>query len=123
VSYTNQVPDKKYLQENKFPAGTRVQISALDILNGLVIEEKGSFAQSGVGSTWSRESIFLAARRMMLPSKMRACLVKRIPELGEGLLRQIIIRQHLRQLLPDQYRDLVHIRLIVEIPVSSITTH
>ena len=43
VSYTNQVPDKKYLQENKFPPGTRVQISALDILNGLEIEENGYF--------------------------------------------------------------------------------
>jgi len=47
VSYTNQVPDKKYLQENKFPAGTRVQISALDILNGLVIEENGYFYDQG----------------------------------------------------------------------------
>lgn len=43
VSYTNQMPDKKYLQENNFPAGTRVQISALDILNGLDIEENGYF--------------------------------------------------------------------------------
>jgi len=43
VSYTNQVPDKKYLQENKFPPGTRVQISAMDILNGLEIEENGYF--------------------------------------------------------------------------------
>ncbi|HTI11167.1 MAG TPA: carboxypeptidase-like regulatory domain-containing protein [Puia sp.] len=47
VSYTNQMPDKKYLQENKFPAGTRVQISALDILNGLVIEENGYFYDQG----------------------------------------------------------------------------
>jgi len=43
VSFTNQPPDKKYLQEFKFPADTRVEISALDILNGLVIEENGYF--------------------------------------------------------------------------------
>ncbi len=43
VSYTNQAPDKKYLEENKFPAGTKVEISAIDILNGIVIEENGYF--------------------------------------------------------------------------------
>jgi len=43
VSFTNQPPDKKYLQESKFPAGTRVQISALDMPGGLVIEENGYF--------------------------------------------------------------------------------
>lgn len=49
VSYTNQPPDKKYLQENKFPAGMRAQISAIDITDGFVIEENGYFYdQSGV---------------------------------------------------------------------------
>ena len=43
VSYTNQVPDKKYLDEHKFPSGTRVQISAIDITGGFVIEENGYF--------------------------------------------------------------------------------
>ena len=43
VSYTSQVPDKKYLSENKFPSGTAVEISALVILNGFVIEENGYF--------------------------------------------------------------------------------
>ena len=43
VSYTNQAPDKKYLQENKFPLSTRVEISAIDILNGMEIEENGYF--------------------------------------------------------------------------------
>ena len=43
VSYTSEAPDKKYLEERKFPAGTRVQISALDIVSGFVIEENGYF--------------------------------------------------------------------------------
>jgi hypothetical protein len=43
VSYKNQLPDKKYLQEHKFPLNTRVEISAIDILNGFVIEENGYF--------------------------------------------------------------------------------
>ena len=43
VSYTSQVPDKKYLIENKYPLSTGVEISALDILNGFVIEENGYF--------------------------------------------------------------------------------
>jgi len=43
VSYTNQVPNKKYLQEHNFPLNTKVEISALDILNGFVIEENGYF--------------------------------------------------------------------------------
>jgi hypothetical protein len=43
VSYTSQVPDKKYLMENKYPLTTGVQISALDIVNGFVIEENGYF--------------------------------------------------------------------------------
>jgi len=43
VSYTGQVPDQKYLAERKFPLTTRTQISAIDILNGFVIEENGYF--------------------------------------------------------------------------------
>lgn len=43
VSYTGQVPDKKYLLENKFPLTTKVQISALDVPNGFVIQENGYF--------------------------------------------------------------------------------
>ncbi len=43
VSYTNQLPDKKYLQKYKFPLNTPVQISAMDIVNGFVIEENGYF--------------------------------------------------------------------------------
>lgn len=43
VSYTNQLPNKKYLQEHKFPLNTKVEISAMDILNGFVIEENGYF--------------------------------------------------------------------------------
>jgi CarboxypepD_reg-like domain len=43
VSYTSQVPDKKYLLENKYPLTTSAQISALNILGGFVIEENGYF--------------------------------------------------------------------------------
>ncbi len=43
VSYTGQAPDKKYLIENKYPLSTGVQISALDIVNGFVIEQNGYF--------------------------------------------------------------------------------
>jgi len=43
VSFTGQLPDKNYLQENKFPLNTKVQISALDIPNGFVIQENGYF--------------------------------------------------------------------------------
>lgn len=43
VSYTSQVPDKKYLMENKFPLSTAVEISAVKVLNGFVIEENGYF--------------------------------------------------------------------------------
>lgn len=43
VSFTNQVPDPKYLEAYKFPAGTRVEVSAMDIINGFVIEENGYF--------------------------------------------------------------------------------
>lgn len=43
VSYTAQTPDKKYLVQNKFPLTTGVEISAMDIPNGFVIEENGYF--------------------------------------------------------------------------------
>lgn len=43
VSYTSQTPDKKYLIENKYPLSTGVEISALDIVNGFVIQENGYF--------------------------------------------------------------------------------
>ena len=43
VSYTGQVPDKKYLAERKFPPTTRAQISAIDIVSGFEIEENGYF--------------------------------------------------------------------------------
>jgi hypothetical protein len=47
VSYTSQVPDKKYLMQNKYPLTTPAQISALDIVNGFVIEENGYFYDQG----------------------------------------------------------------------------
>ncbi|MHA4808211.1 carboxypeptidase-like regulatory domain-containing protein [Flavitalea flava] len=60
VSYTNQVPARKYLEEHKFPSGTKVQISAIDISNGIVIEENGYFyEQSDVTNIgyWSWKKI------------------------------------------------------------------
>jgi len=47
VSYTSQVPDRKYLLQNKYPLTTPAQISALDIANGFVIEENGYFYDQG----------------------------------------------------------------------------
>ncbi|MBS1948354.1 MAG: carboxypeptidase-like regulatory domain-containing protein [Bacteroidetes bacterium] len=43
VTYTNHAPDPKYLEENRYPLTTPVQISALDITDGFVIEENGYF--------------------------------------------------------------------------------
>jgi hypothetical protein len=43
VSYTNQAPDRKYLEERKYPLSMRAQISAIDIVGGFVIEENGYF--------------------------------------------------------------------------------
>ena len=43
VSYTGQAPDRKYLVQYKYPLTTSAQISALDIVNGFVIEENGYF--------------------------------------------------------------------------------
>jgi CarboxypepD_reg-like domain len=43
VSYTGQVPDKKYLMQNHFPLNAKVQVSALDMPTGFSIEENGYF--------------------------------------------------------------------------------
>jgi hypothetical protein len=43
VSYINGAPDKKYLNEYHFPAGMRAQISAIDIVGGVIIEQNGYF--------------------------------------------------------------------------------
>ncbi len=43
VSYTAQPPDRKYLEERKYPLAMRAQISAMDIPDGFVIEENGYF--------------------------------------------------------------------------------
>ncbi len=43
VNYANHAPDPKYLSENNFSATATVQISALDIADGFVIEENGYF--------------------------------------------------------------------------------
>src|SRR6202000_1388171 len=61
VSYKGQAPEKKYLVERKFPLNTQVQISAVDILNGIVIEENGYFYdQSDVTNlgywSWKKEA-------------------------------------------------------------------
>ena len=43
VKYKNQPPDQKYLAANKFPLTAREQISAMDMIDGIVIEENGYF--------------------------------------------------------------------------------
>jgi hypothetical protein len=43
VSYKNVLPDKKFLQEFKLPANTRMQVTLLDVSDGFVIEENGYF--------------------------------------------------------------------------------
>ena len=43
VNYSEHVPDRKYLEQNKFPMTTEKQISALDIQDGFIIEENGYF--------------------------------------------------------------------------------
>jgi hypothetical protein len=43
ISYRNVLPDKKFLQEFKLPANTRMQVTLLDISDGFVIEENGYF--------------------------------------------------------------------------------
>ena len=43
VTYTGQVPDKKYLMQNHFPLNAKVQVSALEMPTGFSIEENGYF--------------------------------------------------------------------------------
>ncbi len=44
VKYKNQLPDQKYLLQNKFPLTAGEQISAIDInADGFVIQENGYF--------------------------------------------------------------------------------
>ena len=43
VKYKNQLPDQKYLTQNRFPLNSKFQISALDITDGIAIEENGYF--------------------------------------------------------------------------------
>jgi CarboxypepD_reg-like domain len=43
VTYTGQVPDKKYLIQNHFPLNSKVEVSALEMPSGFSIEENGYF--------------------------------------------------------------------------------
>jgi CarboxypepD_reg-like domain len=43
VTYTGQVPDRRYLEQNHFPLSAKVQISALEMPTGFSIEENGYF--------------------------------------------------------------------------------
>jgi CarboxypepD_reg-like domain len=43
VTYTGQVPDKKYLLQNHFPLNSKVEVSALEMPTGFSIEENGYF--------------------------------------------------------------------------------
>jgi hypothetical protein len=43
VTYTGQVPDKKYLMQNHFPLNSKVEVSALEMPTGFSIEENGYF--------------------------------------------------------------------------------
>lgn len=43
VTYKNHAPDRKYLEANKYPYSTPVQISALDVPDGFEIESNGYF--------------------------------------------------------------------------------
>lgn len=43
ISYKTVFPDKRFLQEFKLPANTRMQVTLLDIADGFVIEENGYF--------------------------------------------------------------------------------
>lgn len=60
VSYKNVMPDKKFLQEFKLPANSRMQVTLLDISGGFFIEENGYFyEQSDVVNTgyWAWKKI------------------------------------------------------------------
>lgn len=43
VSYKTVLPDKRFLEEFKLPANTRMQVTLLDITDGFIIEENGYF--------------------------------------------------------------------------------
>lgn len=43
ISYKSVMPDKKFLQEFKLPANTRMQVTLLDVSGGFFIEENGYF--------------------------------------------------------------------------------
>lgn len=43
ISYKSVLPDKKFLQEFKLPANSRMQVTLLDVSDGFVIEENGFF--------------------------------------------------------------------------------
>jgi hypothetical protein len=43
VSYKTVLPEKRFLQEFKLPANSRMQVTLLDIADGFVIEENGYF--------------------------------------------------------------------------------
>lgn len=43
ISYKTVFPEKRFLQEFKLPANTRMQVTLLDITDGFVIEENGYF--------------------------------------------------------------------------------
>lgn len=43
VSYKTVYPDKRFLQDFKLPANTRMQVTLLDLSDGFIIEENGYF--------------------------------------------------------------------------------
>ena len=43
ISYKSVLPDKKFLEEFKLPANTRMQVTILDIADGFVVEQNGYF--------------------------------------------------------------------------------
>jgi len=60
IIYRNELPDPKYLKFYKLPPLTKVQISAIDLTDGFIIEENGYFyEQSDVINTgyWAWEKI------------------------------------------------------------------
>lgn len=60
ITYKNVMPDKKFLEEFKLPANSRMQVTLLDVSNGFFIEENGYFyEQSDVVNTgyWAWKKI------------------------------------------------------------------
>lgn len=60
VSYKNVMPDKKFLEEFKLPANSRMQVTLMDVSGGFFIEENGYFyEQSDVVNTgyWAWKKI------------------------------------------------------------------